>query len=212
MDRQRQIELFSLSRLASYKDWREHSANLALIADISIRLGLLEIITRNKVALLLGIDDSEFISKQTLGYWRKCIDAHRLHNRLVNMRDMDFRKYSAHNKKDKMRDYQKVQIAYSMLRTIRNRAFHFENLLKTNANGTPRLSSVCEFGKTRILVGIDGDRIAEFLDDFLGCFDSELREYTQEVKCLMLAKKQKRKIAKVAAWWRNVICGGRWWR
>lgn len=67
MDRQRQIELFSLSRLASYKDWREHSANLALIADISIRLGLLEIITRNKVALLLGIDDSEFISKQTLG-------------------------------------------------------------------------------------------------------------------------------------------------
>lgn len=73
-----------------------------------------------------------------------------------------------------MRNYQKVIVAYALFRTMRNRAFHFENLFKRNANGTSRLSTCLTFGKTKIVVGIEPDKMEVFLDDMIEAFDSEL--------------------------------------
>ena len=65
-------------------------------------------------------------------------------------------------------------MAYALFRTMRNRAFHFENLFKRNANGTSRLSTCLTFGKTKIVVGIEPDKMEVFLDDMIEAFDSEL--------------------------------------
>lgn len=179
MDIQKQIQFFSLKRLQSYQDISEHYANFLLIRDLSIKIGILEIVTRNKIARLLGITDDTFISSQTLGFWCENISQHKIHNELLNMEHINFKKYSRFNKKDKMRNYQRVEVAYSLFRTLRNRAFHFENLYKQNQNATPRLSTCMIFGRTKVIVGIETDRIEGFLDDMLDSFDNELREYAQ---------------------------------
>ena len=70
---------------------------------------------------------------------------------------------------------QKVKICYSLILTIRNRAFHFENLYKLNEYGAPRIS-------TRLndkIVGVMPDMLETFIDDVLDCLDSEIREYLQ---------------------------------
>ena len=170
----KQIALFSQKRLQSYESAEQHRQNFLLIQRLCAKIGLLEIITRNKVARILQIGDDEFVSKQTLGFWCHQLDKHYIHNALVNLAHIDFKKYSKFNKKDKMRNYQKVQIAYSLFLNIRNRAFHFENLLKLNENGTPRLSTCITFGKAKILVGIEPDKMEVFLDDMIEAFDSEL--------------------------------------
>ncbi|MCX2683758.1 ATPase [Campylobacter sp. MIT 21-1685] len=149
MELEKQHKLFSKKRLQSYESLKQHYENFLLISLLSIKIGLLEIVTRNKIASLLLVLDDEFISAQTLGYWCEKIQKHKLHNQLINMEHLSFQAYSSFNKKDKMRNYQKVTIAYSLFRTIRNRAFHFENLFKKNPNGTPRLSTCLVFGKTK---------------------------------------------------------------
>lgn len=174
---EKQYKLFSQKRLDIYKSPQQHKENLLLISHISVKIGLLELITRNKIANLLNITNNKFISKQTLGFWYNLMECTKIHNELISLNHLNFKDYSSFNKKDKMRNYQKVKVAYSLIRTIRNRAFHFENLFKANANGTPRLSTCLLFGKTKILVGIETHKIEQFLDDMLNCFDSEIKDY-----------------------------------
>lgn len=171
----RLIELFSKERLESYTDDSEHRANFKLIKSISDKLGAIEIITRNKVATISGVDDNVFISQQTLGYWVTLMDETKIHNKVVDFDSIDFRKYARSNIKFEWRNYQKVKIIYSLIRTIRNRAFHFENLYKLNANNTPRLSTK----QNDIIVGIEPKYIEYFLKDVLKCFDTGLIEYLE---------------------------------
>ena len=131
-------EIFSKGRLDGYKNVSEHRENFLLIGKI----GVLEVAIRNRTARVLGITDDKFISSKTLGYWERNIETHKIHNQILNLRAMDFRKYSKFNKKDKLLNYQKVSFAYTLFRLIRNRAFHFENLYKINADGTPRLTKI----------------------------------------------------------------------
>jgi ATPase len=131
-------EIFSKGRLDGYKNASEHRENFLLIGKI----GVLEVAIRNRTARVLGITDDKFISSKTLGYWERNIETHKIHNQILNLRAMDFRKYSKFNKKDKLLNYQKVSFAYTFFRLIRNRAFHFENLYKINADGTPRLTKI----------------------------------------------------------------------
>lgn len=173
MTSDRKIELFSKERLSSYADDDEHIANFKLIKNISDKLGVIEIITRNKVAKTLDIKDDTFISRQTLGYWVELMDNEKIHNKIVDFGNIDFRDYSKGNKNNKLLNYQKVWFAYSLIRTIRNRVFHFENLYKLNENKTPRLST--KRGKT--IIGIEPTKIECFLNDILKCFDSGLIEY-----------------------------------
>ena len=177
MDLGKQITLFSHKRLQSYESLTQHRDNFLLIQNLCAKIGLLEIITRNKVAQILQISNDDFISNQTLGFWCSEIEKHKIHNALVNLAHIDFKKYSTFNKKDKMRNYQKVKVAYSLFVNIRNRAFHFENLYKRNANGTSRLSTCQVFGKVKVGVGIDSDKMESFLDDMINAFDSELKGY-----------------------------------
>ncbi|WP_147288703.1 hypothetical protein [Helicobacter marmotae] len=60
---------------------------------------------------------------------------------------------------------------------MRNRAFHFENPYKQNPSDTPRISTSMLFGETKVIVGIETNKVESFLDDMLDNFDSELREY-----------------------------------
>ena len=131
-------EIFSKGRLDGYKNASEHRENFLLIGKI----GVLEVAIRNRTARVLGITDDKFISSKTLGYWERNIETYKIHNQILNLRAMDFRKYSKFNKKDKLLNYQKVSFAYTLFRLIRNRAFHFENLYKINADGTPRLTKI----------------------------------------------------------------------
>lgn len=177
MNLEKQILLFSQKRLSSYENTSQHRQNFILIQRLCAKIGLLEIITRNKVAQILRLSDDGFISKQTLGFWGDKINECKIHNRVVDLRRVDFKKYSKFNRKDKMRNYQKVIVAYALFRTMRNRAFHFENLFKRNENGTSRLSTYLTFGRMKILVGIDSDKMEIFLDDMLDAFDVELKRF-----------------------------------
>ncbi|WP_170018791.1 ATPase [Campylobacter sp. RM16190] len=177
MEQERLIELFSAKRLSSYKSEGEHRDNFILMQILSPKLGILEIITRNKIAKILNIKDDDFISKQSLGYWVKTMDEARIHNQIMDLNDIDFRRYSEFNINTKLRNYQKVSVAYILLRLIRNRAFHFENLYKLNDSGTPRVSACKEFGKTRVIIGINPNMIETFINDLLACFGDDVRGY-----------------------------------
>ena len=140
------------------------------------KLGILEIATRNlafkalvdndKVGTLRSFNsyfelDDLFVSKQTFGFWAKIIDEAKIHNDIVNLDKLDFKKYSKFNRKNKLLNYQKVKILYDLAVKIRNRAFHFENLYKLNDDQTPRISTCV--GKT--LVGIEPQMLDGFVNE-----------------------------------------------
>lgn len=82
------IELFSQSRLNGYANPQEHEQNLYLISHIAHKIGILEIIIRNKIDFLLSQKDSQWLEKivlqnqsrdslisaQNLGFWLKVVD------------------------------------------------------------------------------------------------------------------------------------------
>jgi len=177
MTNERLKELFSAKRISGYASEAEHRDNFLLMQRIAPKIGILEIITRNKVAEILDITDDDFISKQSLGYWVKAMDEARIHNKIINLSEIDFRRYSGFNINTKLRNYQKASVAYILLRLIRNRAFHFENLYKLNESGTPRVSACKDFGKTRVIIGISPNMIEAFIDDLLTCFGDDVGEY-----------------------------------
>ncbi|WP_169783708.1 hypothetical protein, partial [Campylobacter mucosalis] len=169
-------KLFSKERLSSYTNEAEHKNNFLLMQKLSAKLGIIEIVTRNKVAEILGINDTSFISRQTFGYWARLINERSIHNKVLSLKELDFRKYSKSNRNTKkLRNFYKVRICYDLLVQIRNRAFHFENLYKT-ANDKPRISTL----RNSEIVGIMPQNLTTFLDDIMLCFDSELVDYLKE--------------------------------
>lgn len=171
------IGLFSAKRLNDYESEAKHRDNFLLMQRLAPKLGIIEIITRNKTARLLGIDDDTFVSRQTLGYWVTLINVMKIHNNVADFRRLNFANYSKYNRQAKstMLNYKKVKICYSLILAIRNRAFHFENLYKLNPKGTPRISTRHD----NIVVGIDPEKLETFIDDVLDCLDNEIREYLQ---------------------------------
>ncbi|WP_462112819.1 ATPase [Campylobacter concisus] len=178
------VKFFLTKRLKSYKK------NFLLVQALAPKLGILEITTRNlafkalvdnnKVDILSSFSgyfelDDLFVSKQTFGFWAKIIDEAKIHNDIVNLDKLDFKKYSKFNRKNKLLNYQKVKILYDLAVKIRNRAFHFENLYKLNDDQTPRIST--RVGKT--LVGIDPQMLEDFINDALFCFDEDLARYLE---------------------------------
>lgn len=170
MDKAKFEKLFSKERLSGYKDEKEHLNNFLLIQELTPKLGIIEIVTRNKVADILDIKDSVFISNQTFGYWAKIINQNSIHNQLLDLNGIDFRKYAKSNRKTKLRNFYKVRICYDLLVSIRNRSFHFENLYKLNGD-KPRISTL----RNNEITGIMPQNLSVFLDDILECFG--LREY-----------------------------------
>lgn len=61
-----------------------------------------------------------------------------------------------------------------MIKAIRNRAFHFENLLKINPDGKPRLSALASFNASWLLATVEPQKIIKLLNDILVSFDKDL--------------------------------------
>ncbi|WP_187867574.1 CAAX protease [Helicobacter pylori] len=127
------------------------------------------------------ITHSLILSKMSLGAVIKLIFCYKLEGVVLDLRAYRFRAYYHENKdtlliKGKKRllyNYIKAHIALNLLWTIRNRMYHWENLLKIQPNNRPRIATPFN-GKTenipmdRILViGIEPNKITLFLDDLI---------------------------------------------
>ena len=90
-----------------------------------------------------------------------------------------FKKYYEKNKerlnKIPLSNYQKAYGILLLTKSIRNRAFHFENLLKLRAFRVPRLSVSLDFSKEKFYYfNIKPNMIIRYLDDILQGFDKNL--------------------------------------
>ncbi|WQS70165.1 CAAX protease [Helicobacter pylori] len=133
------------------------------------------------------ITHSLILSKMSLGAVIKLIFCYKLEGVILDLRAYRFRAYYHENKdtlliKGKKRllyNYIKAHIALNLLWTIRNRTYHWENLLKIQPNNRPRIATPFN-GKTenipmdRILViGIEPNKITLFLDDLIKSIENK---------------------------------------
>ncbi|MGL2761401.1 CAAX protease [Helicobacter pylori] len=133
------------------------------------------------------ITHSLILSKMSLGAVIRLIFCYTLEGVILDLRAYRLRAYYHENKdtlliKGKKRllyNYIKAHIALNLLWTIRNRAYHWENLLKIQPNNRPRIATPFN-GKTenipmdRILViGIEPNKITLFLDDLIKSIENK---------------------------------------
>lgn len=123
----------------------------------------------------------QILSSLMLGELVKLIDEYKVKHYMFNLEGMDFREYHWSNrnffhinkKKNKFSNVEKVNIALNLIRTIRNRAFHWENLFKTRCfNGEiyPRITHK----EKDTNIGIMPEKILLFLDDLLDSIQNDL--------------------------------------
>lgn len=210
MREQSLIEFFSYARLSGYASIKEHEENLRLISQISHKLGILEIIIRNRIDKVMSAGDESWlfalpseiilddddeskikehnalVSRQTFGFWVKVVECYKIHSCAFNkefLESLDFKKYYSRNhsklNKSPLSNYQKAYVLLLLIRNIRNRAFHFENLLKILPDGRPRLSAKATFKKSHGVFSVMPNMIVIFLDDILKSFDKSLIEYAK---------------------------------
>ncbi len=135
-----------------------------------------------KIAGRLGIANpthEQFLSNFTLGANIAIIKKFRLQDRIFNFQRLNFRDFSENNKnyyrsqnskKIKFKRRHKVNMMLDLLRVIRNRSFHWENLLKLipKAGGlVPRLS----INMQGTIIGLHPQKIELFLDCILSNID-----------------------------------------
>ncbi|PUD65090.1 CAAX protease [Helicobacter pylori] len=127
------------------------------------------------------ITHSLILSKMSLGAVVRLIFLYKLEGVILDLRAYRLRAYYHENKdtlliKGKKRllyNYIKAHIALNLLWTIRNRAYHWENLLKIQPNKRPRITTPFS-GKTKnipmdriLVIGIEPNKITLFLDDLI---------------------------------------------
>ncbi len=127
------------------------------------------------------ITHSLILSKMSLGAVIRLIFCYKLEGVVLDLRAYRFRAYYHENKdtllirgkKQLLYNYIKARIALNLLWTIRNRAYHWENLLKIKPNNRPRIATSFN-GKTEnipmdkiLVIGIEPNKIALFLDDLI---------------------------------------------
>lgn len=127
------------------------------------------------------ITHSLILSKMSLGAVIRLIFCYTLEGVILDLRAYRFRAYYHENKdtlliKGKKRllyNYIKAHIALNLLWAIRNRTYHWENLLKIQPNKRPRITTSFS-GKTKnipmdriLVIGIEPNKITLFLDDLI---------------------------------------------
>ncbi len=127
------------------------------------------------------ITHSLVLSKMSLGKVIRLIFCYKLEGVVLDLRAYRFKTYYHENKdtllirgkKRLLYNYIKARIALNLLWTIRNRAYHWENLLKIKLNNRPRIATSFN-GETEnipmdkiLVVGIEPNKIALFLDDLI---------------------------------------------
>ncbi|WRA01605.1 CAAX protease [Helicobacter pylori] len=126
------------------------------------------------------ITHSLILSKMSLGAVIKLIFCYKLEGVILDLRAYRFRAYYHENKdtlliknrKQNLSNYAKAHIALNLLWTIRNRAYHWENLLNLRANNRPRITTrfIRELEKPTgksFNFGIMPNKIVSFLDDLI---------------------------------------------
>ena len=127
-------------------------------------------------------DHDILVSRQTFGFWIKVARHYKIEPVTFKKDFLDnfsFKKYYNKNKerlnKAELNDYQKACSILLLTKNIRNRAFHFENLLKLRKSGIPRLSVKVDLKENRVFYfSIEPNMIIEYLDDILESFDKAL--------------------------------------
>ncbi|CAM2861224.1 hypothetical protein [Helicobacter burdigaliensis] len=126
----------------------------------------------------------QYLSRMSLGNIIYLIRINKLQNSIMDLKNIDFRNYGQYNRnfflkngnKLRFRNIHKVDIALSLLQNLRNRSYHWENILKiTKKDGKdyPRLTT--NFDNTYI--GVNPSKIELFLEDLIKVFDEEILEY-----------------------------------
>lgn len=214
-----QEELFSPVRLRGYANMQEHEDNFKLIGTIAHKIGILELVIRNKIDSILLQENAKYletlpkeiepnlpkpkenenenektsrdkiVSMQNLGFWIKLTEYYKIHNKLFDMQflqGLDLKRYceknkNHFNKKVNLRNYQKAKAILELLRLIRNRAFHIENLYKITGNGYPRLNvKITNVREQNLYIAIEADKIKIFLNDILASFHKDLVYYAEK--------------------------------
>ncbi|TKX28927.1 hypothetical protein [Campylobacter aviculae] len=126
------------------------------------------------------------LSRMGLGIIICFIKENKLQEQIMNLKDkdIDFRNYNQYNrnfflKNGKKRNFgniYKVDIVLSLLQNLRNRSYHWENILKTrekNGKHYPRLTTKIK----DTYIGINPQKIELSLDDLIKIFNEELLKY-----------------------------------
>ncbi|MGN8363746.1 CAAX protease [Helicobacter pylori] len=127
------------------------------------------------------ITHSLILSKMSLGAVIRLIFCYKLEGIILDLRAYRFRAYYHENKdtlliknrKQNLSNYAKAHIALNLLWTIRNRAYHWENLLKIQPNKHPRITTSFSEKTENIpmdkilVIGVEPNKITLFLDDLI---------------------------------------------
>lgn len=126
----------------------------------------------------------QYLSRMNLGNVIYLIKENKIQNFMMNLDSINFKNYDPsnrnfflrNNKKRNFGNIHKVDIVLSLLHNIRNRSYHWENILKTtekNGKSYPRLTTKLEGTH----IGINPRNIEMFLDDLIKVFDGEFLKY-----------------------------------
>ncbi|EMH38978.1 hypothetical protein HMPREF1427_00299 [Helicobacter pylori GAM83Bi] len=198
--------ILSKDRLDAYDSLEQYKKNLKLISFITPKISNLEIYLRNALdycltqikgsdwvfnksaltPLIKEITHSLILSKMSLGAVIRLIFCYKLEGVILDLRAYRFRAYY-HENKDTLLIKGKKRLLYNyalnLLWTIRNRAYHWENLLKIQPNKRPRITTSFS-GKTKnipmdriLVIGIEPNKITLFLDDLIKSVGNKDFEY-----------------------------------
>ncbi|MEJ8599345.1 CAAX protease [Helicobacter pylori] len=129
------------------------------------------------------ITRSLILSKMSLGAVIRLIFCYKLEGVILDLKCINFKSYYPNNKntlfinnkKNPLSSASKVHIALNLLWTIRNRAYHWENLLKTKPNNRPRITTYFTRLKDNdrakmpinMNISVEPSKIVLFLDDLI---------------------------------------------
>ncbi|ELZ2420761.1 hypothetical protein THJ86_001059 [Campylobacter coli] len=133
-----------------------------------------------------NLSHHQYLSRMSLGTIIYLIKENRMQDSIMNLNNINFRNYNQYNrnfflKNGKKRNFgniYKVDIVLSLLQNLRNRSYHWENILKTtekNGKHYPRLTTKIE----NAYIGINPQKIEMFLDDLIKTLDEEILKYCQ---------------------------------
>lgn len=158
------------------KDWVKKSENLQMIK-----------IKSN--APLQNLEHDQIISSLMLGEIVEFIQRYEILHYMFDLKNINFKKYHQDNRdffylngrKTKFSNVSKVKITLNLIRNIRNRAFHWENLRKIREI-QGRLYPRITHKEEGTIIGIMPEYILTFLDDLINIINNETLKRYKDVK------------------------------
>lgn len=156
-------------------DWIKNSN------DENIKKAKIEIENREKNKIF---SHHQYLSCMSLGTIVYLIRTNKLQNSIMDLKEVNFRNYGENNrnfffengKKLRFRNIHKADVILSLLQNLRNRSYHWENILKTtekNGKHYPRITTKIE----NTHIGLNPQKIDLFLSDLIKTFNKELLKY-----------------------------------